>query len=84
MGSTGRVDAHNPVVDETDKDIHKQVQEAAVQARAIHMHVNLHVTDWVATQWEGPVLKAVINWIPNQKVQEKHQFVNYYIARLCE
>ena len=29
--------------------------------------MNLHVTDWVATQWEDLVLKAVINWIPNQK-----------------
>ena len=56
-----------------DEEIHKQVQEAAIQARATHMHVNLHVTDWVATQWEDPVLKAMIDWIPNWKVQNlKH------------
>ena len=68
VGSTGRADAHEPVVAETDKEIHKQVQEAATKARAAHMHVNLHVTDWVAAQWEDPVLKATINWIPKQKV----------------
>ena len=39
------------------------------------MHVNLPVTDWVATQWEDPVFKAVINWVFNQKVQNlKHLF----------
>ena len=71
--STGRVDAYDPVVAETDIEIHKQVWEAAILARASHTHVNLHVTDWVATQWEDPVLKATVNWIPNQKAQDlKH------------
>ena len=66
MGSRGRVA-------ETNEEIHKHVWEAAIQARATHMHVNLHVTDWVATQQEDPVLKAMINWILNQKVQDlKH------------
>ena len=67
VGLTGRADAHDPVVAETDKEIHRQVQEAVVQARAAHTHVNLHITDWVATQWEGPILKTMIEWIPNQK-----------------
>ena len=49
--------------------IHKQVQEAVIQATAAHMCVNLNLTDLVATQWEDPVLKTVIDWIPNQKVQ---------------
>ena len=70
---TGRADVHNPVVMETDEDIHKQVQEAAVQARTTKTHVNLQVTDWVATQQEDPVLKATTDWIPNWKVQNlKH------------
>ena len=68
MGSTGRMDVHDPVVAETDEEIHKCVWEAAIQTRAAHMCVNLHVTDWVATQWEDPVLKAMIDWIPNQKI----------------
>ena len=74
LGLTGRADAHDPVVAENDEEIHKQVQEAVIQARAAaHMYVNLHLTDWVATQWEDPVLKAAINWISNQKVQNlKH------------
>ena len=70
--STGRVDVHDPVVAETD-EILKWVQEAAIQATAAHMHVNLHVTDWVATQQEDLVLKTVINWILNWKIQDlKH------------
>ena len=64
VGSTVRGNACDPVVAETDEEI---------LARAIYMCVNLHVTDWVATQWEDLLLKAVINWIPNQKVQDlKH------------
>ena len=50
MGLTGRVDAHDQVVAETDKEIHKQTQEAAIQARGTRTGVNLHVGDWVATQ----------------------------------
>ena len=69
MESTGRVDAHDPVVVETDKEICKQVQEAANQAGATHMHVNLHMTDWVAAQLEDLVLKAMIDWISNLEVQ---------------
>ena len=61
LGSTGRVDVHDPVVAETDKEIHKGVEEAAIQVGAAHMHVNLHVTDWVATQQEDLVLKTVID-----------------------
>ena len=73
MGLTGKVDARDPGVAETDEEIHKQVWEAAILARAAHMCVNIHVNDWMATQWEDSVLKAVINWIPNWKVQDlKH------------
>ena len=48
MGLTGRADALDPVVAETDEEIHKQVWEAAVQVKATHECENLHVTDWVA------------------------------------
>ena len=66
------------MVAETDKEIHKQVQEAVVQARATHTCVNLHVTDWVAAQQEDPLLKAAIDWIPNWKVQDlKHLLGDY-------
>ena len=44
-----------------------------VLARAAHACVNLHVTDWVTTQQEDPLLKTMIEWISNQKVQDlKH------------
>ena len=69
MGSTGRADAHDTVVAEAEEEIHKQVWEADILATATHMCVNLHVTYWVVAQWEDPVLKAVINWISNQKAR---------------
>ena len=47
MESTERADIHDPVVAETDEDIHKHDWEAACM---VCMHVNLHVTDWMAAQ----------------------------------
>ena len=59
---------HDPAV-----EIHKQVWETAVLVKATHVHVNLHVTDWVNTQQEDPIHKTMIEWISNQKVQDlKH------------
>ena len=73
MGSIGREDAHDPTVADADTKIHKQVQETAVQARAVHAHVNLHVTDWMAAQQEDLILITVIEWISTQKEQDlKH------------
>ena len=68
VGSTRRADAWDPVVVATDEEIHEQVWKTAVQARATHTHVNLHITDWLATQQEDPILKTMIKWISNQKV----------------
>ena len=48
MGMIGRSNAHDPAGVEADEEIHKQVQETAVQARVTHAHANLHLTDWVA------------------------------------
>ena len=44
-GMTERVDAHNLAVAEANEEIHKQVQETVILARATQVHVNLHVTD---------------------------------------
>ena len=55
------------------KQMHKQIQETAVQTRATQTHVNLYVTDCVAAQQEDLILKTVIEWISTQKVQDlKH------------
>ena len=71
VGTIGRLDAYDPAVAEADEYIHKQVQETA--SRANHVHVYLHVTDWVAAQQEDPILKTVIKWISTKKVQDlKH------------
>ena len=70
MGTMGRADTHDPVVAEANERIYKQVEETAVQARAIHMHVNLHVMDWVAVQQEDCILKIVMEWISIHKVQD--------------
>ena len=73
VGTIGRVDAHDPVVTEADEEIHKQVWETSALARAAHVHVNLHVIDLVAMQEEDPILKTMIKWISNQKIQDlKH------------
>ena len=73
MGMMQRADAQDPAVAEADKEIHKQVQETAILARATQAHVNLHVTDRVTAQQEDPILKTMIGWISNWKVQDlKH------------
>ena len=73
IGITGMANAHHLTVAEADKRIHKQVEEAAVQAWATHTCVNLHVTDWVAAQQEDPILKIVMEQISSHKVQDlKH------------
>ena len=61
IGTTGRADAHDPMVAEDNEGKHKQVKETAVQAWATHMHVNLHVTDWVDAKQEDPILKIVMH-----------------------
>ena len=75
IGTIGRADACDPVMAEANEKIHKQVEETAVQMRATHMCVNLHVTDWVAAQQEDPILKIVMEWISAHKVQNlKHHW----------
>ena len=56
-GMTKRADAQDPAMAEADAEIHKPVQETAILARATQAHGNLHVTDWVTTQQEDPILK---------------------------
>ena len=60
IGTTGRADAYDPIVAEADERIHQQVEETAVQGCVTHIHVNMHVTDWVAAKQEDPVQKVVI------------------------
>ena len=73
VGMIGKSRSHDPVVVEADEEIHKQVLENAVLARAAHACVNLHVTEWVTAQQEDPILKTMIEWISNCKVQDlKH------------
>ena len=43
VGTIGRADAHDPSVAKADEEIHKQVWETAVQARAAHMYVNAYM-----------------------------------------
>ena len=69
-GTTGRADAHDPVVVEADEKIHWQVKETAVQAEAAHVCVNMHVMDWIAVQQEDPILKIVMWWISSHREQD--------------
>ena len=75
MGTTKRADPHHPVVAHTDEDIHKQVQETAILARAAQVLVDLHVTDWVTAQQENSILKTVMEWISDWKVQDLKHFL---------
>ena len=45
-----RADCQDLVVAEADEEIHKQVWEIVILARATQAHINLHVNDWVTTQ----------------------------------
>ena len=63
-------DTYDPVVAEADERIDERVEEIAVQVRATHVYVNLHVTDWVVAQQEDPILKIVMEWISTHKVQD--------------
>ena len=57
MGMTERADAQDPVVAKADEEIHKPVQETVILARSTQACGNLHVTEWVTTQQEDPILK---------------------------
>ena len=70
IGFTERADDQQPVVTKADEDIHKPVQETVVLARADQTCIDLHVTDWVTTQQEDPILKTMIKWMSNQKEQD--------------
>ena len=73
IGTVGRADTHDLMIAEADKRIHKQVEETAVQAQVTHMHVNMHVMEWVGAQQEYPILKIVMEWIFSHEVQDlKH------------
>ena len=67
VGTTERADAHDPAVAKADEEIHEPFQETAILAWVAC--VDLHVTDWVTAQQEDPILKTVIEWISDQKVQ---------------
>ena len=65
---TERADVQDLAVAEADEEIHKPVQETTILARATQTCIDLHVTDWVTTQQEDPILKTMLEWIPNLKV----------------
>ena len=70
IGMSERADAKDLVVTKADEEIHKDIQETGILARATQTHINLHVTDWVTAQQEDQILKTVIECISNQKVQD--------------
>ena len=69
VGTMERADAYDTVVAQAEEDTHKLVQETVILACAAC--VNLHVTDWVTTQQEDPILKTVIEWVSVWKVQDQ-------------
>ena len=82
IGTTERADAHDLMVAGADKGIHQQVKETAVQAQTAHVHVALHVMDWIALQQEDPILNIVMEWISSHKVQDlKHLLRDYTMMK---
>ena len=78
VGTAGRANAHDLMVAEANKRIHKQVKEAAVQVWASHVHVNLHVTDWVVAQQEDLILIIVMEWISSHKLQDLKHLLGHH------
>ena len=78
IGTAGRADAYDPTVVQADERIHQQVEETAVQECTTHMHVNLHVMDWVAAQQEEPILNIVMEWISSNNVQDLRHLLGYH------
>ena len=73
VGMMERANAQDLAVAKADEEIHKQVRETVILARATQAHVNLHVTDWMTVQQEDPILKTTIKRISSWKVQDlKH------------
>ena len=54
-------------------------ERADVQGCAAHMHVKLHVTDWVAAQQEDPILKFVMEWISSDTMQDFRYLLGHHI-----
>ena len=48
-----------------------------ILARATQAHVKLHVTDWITTQHEDPILKTAIECISNWKVQDLRHLLGH-------
>ena len=67
MGTTKRADAHDLVMAKADEEVHKLVQKTVILAQATC--IDLHMTDWLTTQQEDPILKTMTEWISGQKVQ---------------
>ena len=71
VGTMERADVHDQVVAKADEEIHKPFQETVILTGAACVHI--HMTDWVTTQQENPILKVLIEWISGWKVQDlKH------------
>ena len=62
LGMAHRAESHNPSVVEGDHNVEKEVHVPAGQVQ-----VEMHVTDWAASQKEDPVLNAMLNWLGAQK-----------------
>ena len=56
IGMMERADTQDLVV-EAEEQIHKPVQETAILVRATLACINLHVTEWVTTQWGTQYLR---------------------------
>ena len=62
VGTSQRAEGENPAIIESDQQLEKEVQVTAGQVL-----VEMHVTDWAATQKEDPKLDAVLQWLESKR-----------------
>ena len=69
-----RVEGENPIVIESD-----QQRETEVQVATGWVLMEMHVTDWVATQKEDPELHIVLQWLESKKKTDLRTLLGEHI-----
>ena len=62
VGTSQRAERENPAIIKGDQQLEKEVQVTAGQVL-----VEMHVTDWAATQKEDHEFNAVLQWLESRK-----------------
>ena len=75
LEATHRAEGYDPTVVGGDHGVEKEVHVAAWRVL-----VEIHVTDWVKTQGEDPVLNTVLGWLEAQKKTDLKTLLGEYAS----